>query len=44
MSVNPVLAALVGRLALGQNLGSAELAAIAAIVAANMLSILTSRA
>ncbi|MEU0192451.1 EamA family transporter [Streptomyces afghaniensis] len=43
MSVNPVLAALVGRFVLGQNLGSAELAAIAAIVAANTLSILTSR-
>ncbi|WDV56218.1 EamA family transporter [Streptomyces coeruleorubidus] len=43
MSVNPVLAAVVGRLVLGQNLGWTELAAIAAIVAANTLSILTSR-
>ncbi|MFF7314110.1 EamA family transporter [Streptomyces sp. NPDC008137] len=44
MSVNPVLAALVGRLVLGQNLGWMESAAIAAIVAANALSTLTSRA
>lgn len=44
MSVNPVLAALVGWIVLGQHLGWTELAAIAAIVAANTLSILTSRA
>ncbi|WP_151482052.1 EamA family transporter [Streptomyces albicerus] len=44
MSVNPVLAAVVGWIILGQNLGWTEWAAIAAIVAANTLSILTSRA
>ncbi|MGX1564734.1 EamA family transporter [Streptomyces sp. NPDC055506] len=44
MSVNPVLAAVVGWIVLDQNLGWTELAAIAAIVAANALSILTSRA
>ncbi|MFI6370821.1 EamA family transporter [Streptomyces sp. NPDC050546] len=44
MSVNPVLAAVVGWIVLGQNLGWTESAAVAAIVAANALSILTSRA
>ncbi|MFB7930302.1 EamA family transporter [Streptomyces sp. NPDC056039] len=44
MSVNPVLAAVVGWIVLGQNLGWTEAAAIAAIVVANALSILTSRA
>ncbi|WP_328869229.1 EamA family transporter [Streptomyces sp. NBC_00287] len=44
MSVNPVLAALVGLVGLGQGLGWAEWASIGAIVAANALSILTSRA
>ncbi|MEU4485616.1 EamA family transporter [Streptomyces purpurascens] len=43
MSVNPVLAAVVGWIVLGQNLGWTESAAIAAIVAANALSIATSR-
>jgi inner membrane transporter RhtA len=43
MSVNPVLAAVVGRLGLGQNLGGPEWANIGAIVAANSLSILMSR-
>ncbi|WP_055551970.1 DMT family transporter [Streptomyces sp. NBRC 110028] len=44
MSVNPVLAAVVGWMLLGQNLGWTEWASIGAIVAANALSILTSRA
>jgi len=43
MSVNPVLAGLVGWLVLGQNLGVIEWAAVGAVVAANALSILTSR-
>ena len=43
MSVNPVLAGLVGWIVLGQNLGWAEWAAVGAVVAANALSILTSR-
>ncbi|MFJ5306405.1 EamA family transporter [Streptomyces sp. NPDC088350] len=43
MSVNPVLAAAVGWIGLGQRLGWAEWAAIGAIVTANALSILTSR-
>ncbi|WP_328346745.1 EamA family transporter [Streptomyces violaceus] len=43
MSVNPVLAAVVGWIVLGQDLGWTESAAVAAIVAANSLSILTSR-
>lgn len=43
MSVNPVLAALVGLIGLGQELGAPEWASIGAIVAANALSILTSR-
>ncbi|OPF74660.1 EamA family transporter [Streptomyces antioxidans] len=43
MSVNPVLAALVGRVGLGQHLGWAEWISVAAIVAANALSILTRR-
>lgn len=43
MSVNPVLAAVVGLIGLGQGLGAPEWAAIGAIVAANALSILTSR-
>ncbi|MEU9332751.1 EamA family transporter [Streptomyces sp. NPDC048290] len=38
MSVNPVLAALVGLLVLGQGLGAAEWAGIGAVVAANALS------
>ena len=41
MSVNPVLAALVGLLVLGQSLGWAEWLAIAAIVTANTISVLT---
>ena len=41
MSVNPVLAALVGRIGLGQRLGWADAAAIAAVVTANAVSILT---
>ncbi|GAA0666551.1 EamA family transporter [Kitasatospora atroaurantiaca] len=40
MSVNPVLAALVGLVVLGQALGWVEWAAIAGIVAANALSVL----
>ena len=44
MSVNPVLAAVVGWIMLGQSLGWTEWASIGAIVAANALSILTSRA
>ncbi|MFI0773561.1 EamA family transporter [Streptomyces sp. NPDC021212] len=44
MSVNPVLAAIVGWIILGQTLGWTEWASIGAIVAANALSILTSRA
>ncbi|SDN46641.1 inner membrane transporter RhtA [Streptomyces sp. cf386] len=43
MSVNPVLAAVVGLIGLGQGLGAPEWAGIGAIVAANALSILTSR-
>lgn len=43
MSVNPVLAAVVGRIGLGQRLGWAEWAGIGAVVAANALSILTTR-
>jgi inner membrane transporter RhtA len=43
MSVNPVLAAVVGWIGLGQRLGWAEWAGIGAIVAANALSILTTR-
>ncbi|MFD0373229.1 DMT family transporter [Streptomyces sp. NPDC059071] len=43
MSVNPVLAALVGWTGLGQRLGWADAAAIAAVVTANAVSILTSR-
>ncbi len=43
MSVNPVLAALVGLLVLGQHLGGAEWAAIGAVVAANAVSIATLR-
>ncbi|MFF0483183.1 DMT family transporter [Streptomyces sp. NPDC004435] len=43
MSVNPVLAALVGWIGLGQALGWTEGAAIGAVVGANVLSILTSR-
>ncbi|MBK6009609.1 EamA family transporter [Streptomyces sp. MBT53] len=43
MSVNPVLAAVVGWIGLGQRLDWAEWAGIGAIVAANALSILTSR-
>ncbi|MFB7358983.1 EamA family transporter [Streptomyces gardneri] len=43
MSVNPVLAALVGWIGLGQGLGWIEGAAIGAVVGANFLSILTSR-
>jgi inner membrane transporter RhtA len=43
MSVNPVLAALVGWIGLGQGLGWTEWAAVAAIVGANTLSIATSR-
>jgi inner membrane transporter RhtA len=41
MSVNPVLAALVGLLILGQSLGWAEWLAIATIVSANTVSVLT---
>ncbi|MEU1519651.1 EamA family transporter [Streptomyces sp. NPDC005811] len=41
MSVNPLLAALVGRTVLGQRLGVLEWTAIAAIVAANATSMLT---
>jgi inner membrane transporter RhtA len=43
MSVNPVLAAVVGWGVLGQRLGAPEWAGIGAVVAANALSILTSR-
>ncbi|WCH97734.1 EamA family transporter [Streptomyces moderatus] len=43
MSVNPVLAAVVGMIGLGQGLGGPEWAGIGAIVAANALSIVTSR-
>lgn len=43
MSINPLLAALVGWIGLGQNLGWTEWASIGAIVAANTLSILTRR-
>ncbi len=43
MSVNPVLAAVVGWIGLGQSLGGTEWASIGAVVAANALSILTSR-
>ncbi|GAA2814208.1 EamA family transporter [Streptomyces showdoensis] len=42
MSVNPVLAALVGWIGLGQGLGWTEGAAIGAVVGANVLSIATS--
>lgn len=41
MSVNPVLAAVVGRVVLGQGLGVPEWAGIGAVVAANALSIAT---
>ncbi|MEU8876986.1 EamA family transporter [Streptomyces javensis] len=43
MSVNPVLAALVGRVGLGQSLGWTEWISVGAIVVANALSILTRR-
>ncbi len=43
MSVNPVLAGLVGWIVLGQNLGPVEWAAVGAVVAANALSVLASR-
>ncbi|QGK70718.1 EamA family transporter [Allosaccharopolyspora coralli] len=43
MSANPVFAAVLGLLVLDQSLGWAESAAIVAIVAANAISILTSR-
>ncbi|MEW2401147.1 EamA family transporter [Streptomyces sp. NPDC046862] len=43
MSVNPVLAAAVGWVVLGQGLGGAEWAGIGAIVAANAVSILATR-
>ncbi|MFI9755180.1 EamA family transporter [Streptomyces collinus] len=43
MSVNPVLAAVVGLLGLGQQLGWAEWAGIGAIVLANSLSVLVRR-
>ncbi|MCQ8832640.1 EamA family transporter [Streptomyces malaysiensis] len=43
MSVNPVLAALVGWAGLGQDLGWTEWISVGAIVAANALSILTRR-
>ncbi|WP_329123540.1 EamA family transporter [Streptomyces sp. NBC_01353] len=43
MSVNPVLAALVGWIGLGQSLGGLDGAAIGAVVAANVLSIATAR-
>lgn len=43
MSVNPVLAALVGLVVLGQELGSPEWAGIGAVVAANAVSIATAR-
>ncbi|MFC9283893.1 DMT family transporter [Streptomyces collinus] len=41
MSVNPVLAAVVGWIVLGQGLGGPEWAAVGAVVAANALSIAT---
>ncbi len=41
MSVNPVLAAVVGWVVLGQSLGILEWAAIGAVVAANAVSIAT---
>ena len=43
MSVNPVLAAVVGWIGLGESLGALEWASIGAIVAANAVSILTSQ-
>lgn len=43
MSVNPVLAALVGSIGLGQGLGLVDWTAIAAVVLANALSILAPR-
>ncbi|MFF5493634.1 DMT family transporter [Streptomyces aquilus] len=43
MSVNPVLAAVVGWVVLGQGLGGPEWAGIAAVVGANALGILTAR-
>lgn len=43
MSVNPVLAALVGWIGLGQGLGLLDWSAIAAVVCANALSILVPR-
>ncbi|MFD4560987.1 DMT family transporter [Streptomyces sp. NPDC058469] len=43
MSVNPVLAAVVGWTGLGQRLGWAEWAGIGAVVAANAVSMLTAR-
>lgn len=43
MSVNPVLAAVVGWIVLGQTLGAPEWAAIGAVVAANATSMLTTR-
>ncbi|MEU8574518.1 EamA family transporter [Streptomyces asoensis] len=43
MSVNPVLAALVGRFGLGQHLGLVDWAAVGAVVGANTLSILVPR-
>ncbi|MFJ5260002.1 EamA family transporter [Streptomyces sp. NPDC088387] len=43
MSVNPVLAALVGLVVLGQGLGAAEWAGIGAVVAANALSMAVRR-
>ncbi|MGW2746519.1 EamA family transporter [Streptomyces sp. NPDC001450] len=43
MSVNPVLAAVVGWIVLGQGLGAPEWAGIGAVVAANATSIVTAR-
>ncbi|MEV6840710.1 EamA family transporter [Streptomyces sp. NPDC051133] len=43
MSVNPVLAAVVGRVVLDQHLGGAEWAAVGAVVVANAASIATTR-
>lgn len=43
MSVNPVLAALVGRVVLDQSLGAAEWAGIGAVVVANAVSIAATR-
>ncbi|MDQ1034764.1 inner membrane transporter RhtA [Streptomyces sp. V3I8] len=43
MSVNPVLAGLVGWVVLGQDLGPPEWAAVGAVVAANAIGVLTSR-